>query len=651
MKHHPHLIPAAVAHVDAHNEVGMQIKSPHVARNAVWILALTLVAYYALFRLPFLFPPRQRLMSASYAFGFNNSVAILAMAGLLGIVTLLYVVRRGQALELRVLFSSERPIKQIRPIRAAFAIGAVGYAILTFAMYIYNVLAAPPLMWETRHLLHRTWLMDLYGLRPYSEVAAEYGPILTYAPSLLYRLLRPLGASHDLAYFAAHLLLNLAGLWCVYYVLSRANMPSRARIAAFAVLAIAGFGPWMGVNGVLARYLFPFGALLLGHRVVSSALSRNSYVLLIAAAVVVLLLLIANVLLSPEIGIAFAVAWLGYAMLSVRTDVRILAISVIAFVAAALFCWFFLPVAYYGTLLRFSEGANNLPLLPAPHLLLYMLTLFLVVPPLLAAGARGLWTTGVRDAAICGAFGILCVVMSPGALGRCDPPHILLYGMGAAMLLMIRLANISWRAFGIYLIAYAGVSILFLETVNLIVFYGVSPTTIISRHPLANLAQNLSEASSATQINRDVASALDRYPRLALPYASFGPPAVEKYVVTSGKLDPEYYVGTVGVYSAEAVDRKLRDVGKAEYLLVPGFLWLQSGPPNPCGGYLKNLRQWFLYPARLPCRADPLDPLATVKSFISDHYMPVEQIGSWWVLRRISGRSMVESPRTLAVAP
>ena len=42
--------------------------------------------YYAMFRLPFRFPPRQRLWSTSYAFGFNNTVAVLALAVLLGLV-------------------------------------------------------------------------------------------------------------------------------------------------------------------------------------------------------------------------------------------------------------------------------------------------------------------------------------------------------------------------------------------------------------------------------------------------------------------------------------------------------------------------------------------------------------------------------------
>ena len=30
---------------------------------------------------------------------------------------------------------------------------------------------------------------------------------------------------------------------------------------AFVVIAVAGFAPYMGLNGVLVRYLFPFAAL------------------------------------------------------------------------------------------------------------------------------------------------------------------------------------------------------------------------------------------------------------------------------------------------------------------------------------------------------------------------------------------------------
>ena len=529
------------------------------------------LAYYALFQLPFWFPPRLRLWSASYAFGFNNGVGIFAMAGLLtAVAALLYVQQRHRACELPVEFLLDRTVAGRRSVVVALALVVLLYAGLTFAMYVYSVRSASWLMWETRHFLHRTWLMDVYGLRPYTEFSAEYGPMLTYTPLYMYRLLKPLGASHEQAYFASHLLLNLGGVFCLYYVLSRVTMPAIPRLIAFGVLAISGFAPYMGLNGVLLRYLCPFACLLLGHRIVVWALSRPRGALFwLAATATVLLLLGTNILLSPEAAVAFALAWLGYSLLMVRRDGWVLGVSLIAFIAAGLLCWLLLPPAYYGSLLRFSEGANNLPLLPAAHLLFYIVTMFLVVPPLLAAGVREQTKGELRGAAICGALGILCVVMAPGALGRCDPPHVLFYGMGASMLLMVRLANISRPAFAVYTIAYVGVFIVLMQVVNLVVFYGVSPRALLSRDAIAHVAEKLRSASGTERPDLATLSALDRYPRLGLPFATFGDPAVEAYVLSRGKLEPEYYISVVGVYTEAALERKLKDVGRQEYLLLP----------------------------------------------------------------------------------
>lgn len=605
------------------------------------LAAFVLLVYYALFQLPFFFPPKQRLMSASYTYGFNNSVAILATVVLLGAVTLWYLLRRGKAIQLPIVFAHEGGIAAGPSLRTAFTVAVVCYAAFTFVMYLYDVNAFPWLMWETRHLLYRTWLMDLYGLRPYTELSAEYGPILTYAPSWMFWLLLPLGATHEQAYFAAHFLLNVAGLWCMYYVLSRAVMPERARVIALGLLAIAGFGLWMGVNGVLIRYLSPFATLLLGHRILKRIFSHRGFVAVWASAVIsVLLFLVVNILLSPEVGVAFALAWFGYTVLMLRSDKRVFALSLFGFAGAALLCWLLLPAAYYGTLLRFSEGANNLPLLPAAHLLFYIPTLFILVPPLLAASVREPPSGDVPGAAICGALGILCVVMAPGALGRCDPPHVLLYGMGASMLLMVRLANISWRKFVRYSAAYAVVCILFIEVVNLVVFYGIGPKTLLSSHPLRNVIHRLRSAVGTEHSAVSTLSALDRYPRLGLPFATFGDPAAERYLIMSGKLAPEYYVATVGVYNVAALERKLRDVGAMEYLLVPRSL-ATRGVRNPCVGYLKSMQQWFLYPAHFPCRADPLDPTMTLRAFIADNYRSVEEVGSWVVFRRIGEGSTV----------
>src|SRR4051794_39819417 len=72
------------------------------AQKGGGVVILALLAYYVFFRLPFRFPPEERLMSASYAFGFNNGVAIVGLAGLLGLVTLMLLLRERCDAELPI---------------------------------------------------------------------------------------------------------------------------------------------------------------------------------------------------------------------------------------------------------------------------------------------------------------------------------------------------------------------------------------------------------------------------------------------------------------------------------------------------------------------------------------------------------------------
>jgi hypothetical protein len=186
-----------------------------------------------------------------------------------------------------------------------------------------------------------------------------------------------------------------------------------------------------------------------------------------------------------------------------------------------------------------------------------------------------------------------------------------------------------------------------MQVVNLVVCYHVSPWALLSRHAIAHVAGKLRSHIGTERPDMATLSALDRYPRLGLPFATFGDPAVETYVLSRGKLEPEYYISVVGVYTEAALERKLQDVAKQEYLLVPrGFESRWSH--DPCAGYLENLRQWFLYPAKLPCRADLLHPDTVVNWFIADHYVPIERVGSWLVLHRTGSTSTAEPVRNPA---
>ena len=182
---------------------------------------------------------------------------------------------------------------------------------------------------------------------------------------------------------------------------------------------------------------------------------------------------------------------------------------------------------------------------------------------------------------------------------------------------------------------------------NLQVFYRIPPRMLLSPHVIANVAQKFRTATGTAHLDAATLSALDRYPRLGLPFASFGDPAVERYVLSRHQLQPEYYVAFVGVYTAAALERKLHDVREMEYLLIPGNFALPPArsDPGPCVYYLKSLQEWFLYPANLPCRAQPLDPSKSIRSFIADHYIPVKQVGSWLVMRRVDNASPAQHDR------
>jgi hypothetical protein len=126
-------------------------------------------------------------------------------------------------------------------------------------------------------------------------------------------------------------LFNLAGLWCLFYLLAHAAAPRRAKALAFAIVGLAGFAPYMGLNGVVLRYACPYASVLLGHRILGQRRvghSRRRWHSAIAVAAVAALLA-ANVVISPEIAVAFALGWLVYTVLAAREDWRPLAASLV----------------------------------------------------------------------------------------------------------------------------------------------------------------------------------------------------------------------------------------------------------------------------------------------------------------------------------
>ncbi len=130
--------------------------------------------------------------------------------------------------------------------------------------------------------------------------------------------------------------------------------------------------------------------------------------------------------------------------------------------------------------------------------------------------------------------------------------------------------------------------------------------------------------------------AFDKYPAIGLPFATWGwDNAAEDYLFATRRVNPEFYVSIVAVYTEEDIARKLADVGRQEYLLVDRN-WDRSAFLPNAERHLGNLRRWFLYPARLRWIRPDLDSEGAVAKFIAEHYRAVEMVGPSVVVRRIT---------------
>lgn len=632
--------------------------SPRLAAYA----SFALVAYYLLFSLPFRFPPSTRLESDSYVFGFNNAVAIAGMIVLLVIVTWL-------RMQFRRSVPDETPIPFADQVRRAE--GRIPNRIYWLMAFLYGVVTVAAFLmvrgarfygidWESSHFLWRLKVMELYALRPYVDFHFEYGPALIYLPSYFHRFLAPFAVSFEASYYAFHYLVNLLGLYCIFTLLNRAPLPSTSRTIAFAIVGRASFAPYMGLNGLAARFLMPYLLLILIDRTIGEPATAPDRFRVLKLFILWFLAALICLSISAEIGLAFAVAVIAYSVSRSRGDVVGAACGVAALMSAFVLCRMLLPAPYYASLLSFSKGANNLPLVPAPHLLLYAATLFLAVPTMLAAGAFNRGTERPLLFALAG----LSLSLIPGALGRCDPPHVFFYGLGVSLILFSQLANASKKGFALYSLAYATVCIVGLQWSNVRVFQ-LTYRSVVSRASVLRAAAAMgvplkrgagaTEGSIANGQRAAVNSvaylaALDKYPAFGLPFAKYGTDKeTERYLWAHKKIAPEYYVGAIGVYTEGDLSRKLQDVARNEYLLLSKGWWQLHKERDICVLHLNYLRMSFIYPVRLACKREPVDRHLEIVKFIGDSYEIVETAGDLFILKR-KRKGLIRLPFSVGVS-
>jgi hypothetical protein len=590
---------------------------------ALFLVVFIPIAAYVVFRLPFRFPPEGMIVSPSLVFGFNNAVAIAGVVILLAVLTVFQLWRRsdapGRPVPARWFYEDEEIAPRDRIRWRIFALMAAAHALLTVVMWVSaRTSSAWRIDFEASHFLWRLQLMELFGARPYLDFQHEYGPALLYVPLLVHRLLAPAGVTLEAAYYLSHFGASVLGMGAIVVILDHTGIPRVRKEVAFCLLAAAGLMPYMGLNGNLVRYVPPYLSVLLAARALGGTRGRAWTVAVVSALGVV------NILISPEIALAFVVGWGAYCVFIGWADRGRAILGLLGLVVAGAIGAVTLPPEYAGTVFSFSGGANNFPLVPAAHIVFYLTTLFVVVPILFAdaLSRRG------RPPALLFAMATICVVMIPGALSRADPPHVLFFGLGLSLLLLVKAGMRTRLTFALWSVAYAAVVIGGCHVSNARAFYGASLRSFLHPRSIAELVRPQKPQITDSQLDR-----LKQYPPLGLPFCSYGTDRrTMAQLWARRQIDPEYYCGIIGVYSEEQLARKVADTTRHEYLLVRKA-WL--APVDPCSRHIATIRRSFIYPGPLSCKRGALESDLAVNGAIGTHYRVVEELGPYVIMRRV----------------
>jgi hypothetical protein len=211
-----------------------------------WVLLVGLAAGLLIGTcvVPYLFPPREFVVGASFEVGFNNSVSFLIYLGFIPLLIL------ATARIVPEPLSTQSETDDRSPRVFLFAVGSVvlAHILLFSAVYAYKgrFVFAESLYFQS--LLYRM----TQGEVPYLDFGFFYGPLMLYPG---YWLTRAFGLDAGYGvWFVANYVVGLLFL----AALVRVCLPSvRAATFWFAFLAFGLFNPLTGLNVTLTRYLFP----------------------------------------------------------------------------------------------------------------------------------------------------------------------------------------------------------------------------------------------------------------------------------------------------------------------------------------------------------------------------------------------------------
>jgi hypothetical protein len=369
---------------------------------ALFILFISILCW-----LPYKVPVAPSV-SVSYVFGYNNRVGV-ALVGLGALLVALFA--RDWASDAGVVGTG----RQLD--RSTFVKALMGTLVVSLVSYLLTR------RWdgysESIYTVDRVKLV-LEGHLPYRDFEFAYGPLLLYGPAWMARALH---ISPTDACGVFWIGLNLIGVWELYTMLRWTEFSgTHKRLVFVTIWGITLFPLFSTGSGYsLIRFVTAGFLAMAVQRWMACARTERGHAALLLLPIPCTMF---SLSISPEMGLACAAGLSLYLLRFGGLGKPLYLASYAAMLGGALLV---LLLAHrfgeFVTLGHFSAGGSNYPNVPAPHLLVFFAALAV------AAGYAGERARSGQGSAL---LALLCVSAAtlPAALGRCDPGHVLLDGIG-----------------------------------------------------------------------------------------------------------------------------------------------------------------------------------------------------------------------------
>lgn len=390
------------------NAVVKNISSKKYKCFCVFVI-LSLIFVVLLYTVPYYFPPHHIAISTSYNVGFNNMLGIL----LLGVFCVFFILFAFFTREKALIVQSCSNTNDLKVL--FIVLGTLSTLCLSTTILIYARFKG---YGEGAYFIPHLINLDL-GREPYVDFEFGYGPLMIYIPHLFHCVFKFLNfaTSVEISYYVALVIYNILGIYFAKYVIENIVNEVKLKKILFVLAVIWGYPYHLGANYTLCRFLLPVYLLMLWMNNFSYKKTHtfSSIVSLICCELLVLGY-------SMEFGVAFifTIVIRSIVHFFFERDKRYI-LHVLVTICAILTVYLCIP-KLFTNIFTFGSGGFNFPFVVSFALTAYFICCFIV------AFQVGKQLQNVRENINVLTIELLAFSFTPGALGRCDPGHILYNG-------------------------------------------------------------------------------------------------------------------------------------------------------------------------------------------------------------------------------